>query len=222
MPLTKWFPWLQFPWLAVLPLVALAACHGASPAPTQPSQPTLSQGGSAPPPVVVPIPSNSPLDGAFTLTLQIGSSCTALPDAERTRVYDASIGLVPNRLDLSHVVTLSGPRFLTGSICTVASGRYAGIGCNQFLASEDGEWVGLYLENNNDEAHGAHIVEQTSSGGWLEITGHADGDFNSLPSIDAVGTADVWFCPVSSDYPYPCSQYRSCPSADLRVTLKRK
>ena len=214
-----------FPWLAVLTVTALAACHGASPAPTDPSQPTTPSpsGSPAPPTVLVPVPhSNSPLDGAFTLTLQIGSSCSALPDAERTRVYDASIGQVANRTDLGHVVTLSGPRFLTGSICTLASGRYAGMGCNQFVASEDGEWVGLYLQNNNDEAHGAHIVEQTSSGGWLEITGHADGDFNSTTLIDATGTADVWFCPASSDYPYPCPQYRFCPSTDLHLTLKRK
>ena len=64
----------------------------------------------------VPIPNaNDPLDGAFTLTLQIGSSCSAIPDAEKTRVYDASIGQIPNRTELGHVVTLSGSRFLTGS-----------------------------------------------------------------------------------------------------------
>src|SRR5262249_15017887 len=136
----------------LLAVVALAACRGASTVPTQPTQtpstgsPVPSPGSPAPSPGAVPIPNpHDPLDGAFTLTLQIGSSCAALPEADRTRVYDASIGQVPNRTDLGHVVTLSGAHFLTGSICTLASGRFAGIGCNQFLASEDIDWAGFYL-----------------------------------------------------------------------------
>ena len=127
-----------------------------------------------------------------------------------------------HRTDLSHVVSRGGARRLSGSICTLTSGTYAGIGCNPFLAIEDIDWVGFYLQNNNDEAHGAHIVEQTSSGGWLEITGHADGSFNSTSLIDASGTADIWFCPTSSAYPYPCSESRFCPSADLHLKFSRK
>src|SRR5690242_4160680 len=73
-----------------------------------------------------------------------------------------------------------------------------------------------------DEAHGAHIVEQTSSGEWLEIIGHADSNFQSPALIDAAGIADVWYCPTSSAYPFPCSQSRFCSSADLRLRLKRK
>jgi hypothetical protein len=170
----------------------------------------------------VPVPNaNDPLDGTFTLTLQIGSSCSAIPDAERTRVYEARIGQVANRTDLGHVVTLTGARFLTGPICTSASGRFSGIGCNQFLASEDINWVGFFLQNNNDEAHGAHIVEQTSSGGWLEITGRADGMFNNPSSIDVTGTAVVWTCATASDYPYPCAESRAC-STDLHLRFNRK
>ena len=213
--MTRWFPCS-----AILTVVALAACHSSSPTPTQPTPPTPSPSPSSPP---VPVPNaNDPLDGAFTLTLQIGSSCSAIPDAEKTRVYDASIGQVPNRTDLGHVVTLSGARFLTGSICTLASGMYAGIGCNQFLASEDIDWVGFYLQNNNDDAHGAHIVEQTSSGHWLEIIGSATGDFNSAASIEVAGTANVWFCPTSSAYPFPCSESRFCSSTDLHLRFSRK
>jgi hypothetical protein len=209
---------------AIIVVLALTACHGGSPAPTQPTQPAPSPGGSPTPQTpAVPVPNaNDPLDGAFTLTLQIGASCSALPEAERTRVYDVSIGQVPNRTDLGHVVTLSGARFLSGPICTLTSGMYTGIGCNQFLASEDIDWVGFYLQNNNDEAHGAHIVEQTSSGGWIEITGHADGTFNSAVSIDAAGTANVWFCPTSSAYPFPCTEYTTCRSTDLQLKLRRK
>jgi hypothetical protein len=210
--------WLRYS--AILTVLALAACHGSSPAPTQPTQPPPPQTG--PPPVPpLPVPNaNDPLDGSFTLTLQIGSSCSAIPDAEKTRVYDASIGQVPNRTDLGHVVTLGGSRFLTGSICN--SGVYPGIGCNQFLGSEDIDWVGFWLQNNNDDAHGAHIVEQTSSGAWLEIMGHADGTLTNYASIEAAGAADVWFCPTSSAYPYPCPEYRFCPSTDLHLRFSRK
>lgn len=220
---TRWFQCL-----AILAVLALVACHSGSPVPTQPSTPSSSQpapppGGSPAPVPPVPVANaNDPLDGTFRLALQIGSSCSALPEAERTRVYDASIGQIPNRTDLGHVVTLSGARFLTGPICTLASGMYAGIGCDQFLASEDIDWVGFFLQNNNDDAHGAHIVEQTSSGQWLEIIGKATGDFNSAESIDVAGTANVWFCPTSSAYPFPCSEYRSCSSTDLHLKFSRK
>jgi ECF sigma factor len=89
-------------------------------------------------------------EGIDTLTLQIGSSCSAIPDAEKTRVYEASIGQIANRKDLGDVVTLTGAHFLTGPICTLASGRFASIGCSQFFASEDLDWVGFFLQNNND------------------------------------------------------------------------
>jgi len=115
-------------------------------------------------------------------------------------------------------VTLSGAHFLTGPICTFVD---LGLGCNQFLGSEDGDQVWFYLQNR-DDWHGAHIVEQTSSGGWLEITGHAIGPFDGVSSIEVAGTADVWFCPISSGYPFPCSQVRSCQSTDLHLRFNRK
>jgi hypothetical protein len=209
----------------LLPVTALAltACHSGATVPTQPTQTTPSQGGSPPSTVPVAIPNpNDPLNGVFTLTLQIGSSCSALPDSERTRVYDASIGRIPNRTDLGSIVTLSGTRFLTGSICTTTLGTYAGIGCNQFLGSEDTDQVWFTLQNNNDDAHGAHIVEQTSSGQWLEIIGQAYGPFTSTETIEVAGTANVWFCKTSSAYPFPCSQYVWCPSTDLQLRFRRK
>jgi len=198
-------------------LAVSAACDGS------PSAPTRSTPLPASPSPALPVPKYSdPLDGAYTLTLQIGSSCSAIADADKTRVYDASIGRIANRADLGHVVTLTGAHFLTGPICTSGSGRFAGIGCDQFFALEDTDWVGFFLQNNNDQAHGAHIVEQTSSGGWLEITGRAEGAFNNASSIDASGMVDVWVCSTSSDYPYPCPEYRFCPSTDLHLRLDRK
>jgi hypothetical protein len=210
--------WLQIG--ATLAVLALsAACHGSSSAPTRSMPP---QSGSPVLPVL-PVPNaNDPLDGAYTLTLQIGSACSAIVDAEKTRVYEANIGQMANKTDLGHVVTLTGARFLTGPICTAASGMFAGIGCHQFLASEDIDWVGFFLQNNNDEAHGAHIVEQTSSGGWIEITGRADGTFTNASLIDVRGTADVWACATSADYPYPCAESRFCSSTDLHLRFNRK
>src|SRR5262245_24066895 len=127
MPTTRWFQCS-----AILSVLALTACHNGSRVPTQPttpspSQPAPPQGGSPTPQVPVPHP-NDPLDGAFTLTLEIGSSCSALPEVERTRVYDAGIGQIPDRTDLGHVVTLSGAHFLTGPICTYVD---LGLDCNQ-------------------------------------------------------------------------------------------
>jgi hypothetical protein len=217
MPLTRWFQCMS-----ILTAVAFWACHGRSPVPTQPTQTTPSQGGSPPPVLPTPSQGYDDFNGAYKLTLEIGSSCEALPESERTRTYDASIGASPNQAYPGHVVTLSGARFLSGPICTVASGMYAGIGCNQFLASEDIDWVGFWLQNNNDDAHGAHIVEQKSSGAWLEIIGRADGTLTSFSSIEAAGTANVWFCPSSTSYPFPCPGYRSCSSTDLRLRFNRK
>jgi hypothetical protein len=211
---TRWFQ----PAAVLTAVISFAACGG----PPPPAGPTPSQSGSSSSPTF-PVPNaNDPLDGTFTLTLQIGSSCSAIQDAEKTRVYEATIGPAANRTYLGHVVTLAGAHFLSGPICTPTSGMYAGIGCDQFLASEDLDWVGFYLQNNNDEAHGAHIVEQLSSGGWLEITGHADGAFPNASLIDVNGTADVWACLTSSAYPYPCSDSRFCPATDLHLRFSRK
>jgi hypothetical protein len=156
------------------------------------------------------------------MTLSLGSTCAAVPQTERIRKYSASIAYLEGG---RHVVTLSDATFLRGPICTSGSGRFAGIGCHQFFASEDIDNASFFLENNNDEAHGGHIVEQLASGAWLEIIGGAGGLFNvpnsTISSIDAFGTSDVWYCPIPSAYPFPCSTFASCPSTDLRLTFTR-
>jgi hypothetical protein len=96
-----------------------------------------------------------------------------------------------------------------------------GLGCNQFLASEAGSDLTFQLINNNDDAHGGHIVTQTSAGEWLEIIGDAtarpEGD-----SIRAAGTASVWFCGAASAYPFPCAGYVSCDNAGLKMEFTRQ
>ena len=87
--------------------------------------------------------------------------------------------------------------FLTGPICTAGSRHFSGIGCGQFFASEDIDTVQFWLENNNDEAHGGHIVEQLASGTWLEIIGYAGGKLDDLSSMEASGTSSVSSCRYS-------------------------
>jgi hypothetical protein len=134
-------------------------------------------------------------------------------EAERTRTYTATL---TSRGEDRYVVTLADAVFLTGSICT---GYASGLGCHQFPASVSDGAVRFVLENNNDDAHGGHIVEQATSG-WLEIIGEATGPAGGS-AIEASGIADVWYCPESRAYPFPCRTFRGCQSAALRMTLDR-
>ncbi len=176
---------------------------------------------SPPPP---PNSGTDPVPGSYTLTLDLGSGCQALPDVARTRTYTATI---ETRGEASYVVTLSGGTFLDGLICTFTGGLYAGLGCNQFLASHEGDLVRFNLVNNNDDAHGAHIVEQVPPGTWLEIIGTASGRLEGTTileatTIEASGSNSVWYCPVASGYPFPCSSFIGCASNDMRLTFRRR
>jgi hypothetical protein len=199
--------------VVVLAAALASACDsGNSPGPTiGPTAPTPPIAGPA-----APGPNTHPLVGNYDLSVRLGDGCSAVPDAERTRTYHASIAYKEAGL---YVVTLDG-RFLTGAICTAAGGKYAGMGCHQFFASEDIDTANFFLENNNDEAHGAHIVEQLPSGRWLEIIGSASGPYD-LRSGSATGTATAWYCPQDVPYPFPCRGFVSC-TTDLRLTLTRR
>ena len=111
--------------------------------------------------------------------------------------------------------------FLNGLICTGGSGRFRDVGCNQFVASEDIDTASFFLENNNDEAHGGHIVERLPSGQWLEIIGTAGGPYD-LAAARATGSGTAWFCPAALAYPFPCTGFVSCQTTDLRMTLTRR
>ena len=204
----------------VLGTVAFAACdsHPQAPTPLGPPQATLPPGGPPTPGGPGANPGSNPLIGVYTLTLDIGSGCAVVPEAERIRTYTATIDSAGGG---RHVVTLSGGTFLTGPICTAGSRHFSGIGCHQFFASEDIDTVQFWLENNNDEAHGGHIVEKLPSGTWLEIIGYAGGMLG-LSSMEASGTSSVWSCRTPSSYPYPCPSFVSCRSTDMRLTLTRK
>ena len=182
----------------VAPLNQQASPQSPTP-PTAPTQPTTPA-------------STSVLKGSYDLTLQMPSACIA--ERERTRTYSVDIQPSASGVD---IVTLAGTRFLTGSICTAGSGRFAEVGCHQFFAATAGDDVSFSLENNNDEAHGGHIVEQLSDGSWVEIIGSASGKLGQ-PAITASGTASVWYCRESRGYPFPCQDFTGC-STDLRLTL---
>jgi hypothetical protein len=203
----------------MLGLLVVAACDGSTPAPLGPSPPP-SQSSAGPPQGNAPPGSNPgghPLEGSYSLTLDIGSGCPAIPPADRVRHYSADIAYTGDGL---YVVTLTGSMFLSGLICTAGGGKFSSIGCDQFFASEDGN-ANFFLENNNDDAHGAHIVEQTSSGTWMEIIGWATGPVSSS-SIDAKGTSSVWYCPASLGYPFPCYGSSVCQSDDMTLRFTRK
>jgi hypothetical protein len=191
--------------------VALVGCSGypQAPNPIGPAQPVApSTAQSIYPPV---------LNGVYALTLSVGSGCAVIPEAERTRKYTATVDY---RGAGRYVVTLGDATFLTGPICTAGSSHFSGLGCHQFFASEDIDTAQFFLANNN-EAHGGHIVEQLSSGTWLEIIGSATGKLDSS-SIEASGTSTVGYCRTPSPDPFPCSRVVSCASADMRLTLTRK
>jgi hypothetical protein len=173
------------------------------------------------PPSATPPPAAPPGVGAnveqYVLTLSV-DNCAVIPESDRTRTYSATI---QETAPFRSIVTLGDGQFLSGLICTAASGRFSGIGCNQFFAADDIDTVSFFLENNNDEAHGGHIVERLPSGGWWEITGGAGG-LRTAQSIDAFGKASIWYCPSPLTYPFPCSTFTSCRSADLRLRFTRR
>jgi hypothetical protein len=160
-------------------------------------------------------------EGIDTLTLQIGSSCSAIPDAEKTRVYEASIGQIANRKDLGDVVTLTGAHFLTGPICTLASGRFASIGCSQFFASEDLDWVGFFLQNNNDPS-ARRAYRRTDVVRRLARDHRPCTRVRSTTRRRSTQAAWLTFGCARPRQINPCPEYRVCPSTDLHLRLDRK
>jgi len=192
-------------------LAVVMGCSGDSPAPSPApvSPPTV---GETPTPAA-PSPTADPLVGSYRVALMIGSNCSAVPEAERRFDYTASI---EHRISSEYVVTLGNGRFLDGLICKSGSERIAGLGCNQFLASQDGGTLMFDLINDNDMAHGGHIVTQTANGHWLEIIGQANASANANAFV-ASGKASVWYCPSAAAYPFPCQAPVGCDEASLKM-----
>jgi hypothetical protein len=199
---------------------AFAACDGIQPPPTAPSPAqTISSSSPSPaPPSPAPNPGSDAIVGMYTLTLNVGSGCAAIPADAGIRTYAATISATG---EAKYLVTLSDSTFLAGPICTGGSGALAGIGCDQFPASRDGDAIRFDLVNNNDEAHGGHIVERLPAGTWIEVIGSATGQLRE-PTIEASGTSRVWYCGVSSAYPFPCGSFVGCGSNDMQLIFRRR
>jgi hypothetical protein len=208
----------------VMGMAGLAACTEEAQGPprnvSEVTGPTPVVGPTAPlfPPPFPPQAEDSALVGSYDMTLEIGPECAAVPEPERTRRYAATID---RRADGQLVVSLGDARFLTGPTCTSGSGHYAGMGCHQFFAADEGNTVRFSLVQY-DDWHGGQIVEQLSSGTWLEVTGNAAGTFNRRRnSIEASGPGDAWYCPIPSGNPFPCSRPTGCATT-LWLTLTRR
>jgi hypothetical protein len=176
---------------------------------------------SAPAPVTAPAPPPTdpgppePSLGRYSLEMRLDEGCEQLPSQTRSRTYDAEITASAKG---GFVVTLSGGRFLSGGICTAAP---SGLGCNQFMATRQGDEMRFELRNENDDGHGGHIVEQTPEGWWIEVIGAATGRLQS-DTIVATGAADVWYCETPLGYPFPCPTYGGCSSANFQLSFTRK
>ena len=199
-------------WVALFAGSSLA-CEDARQPPTSPSPPTVAT--SLPPAPAPPAPApGHPMAGSYSLRLDVGSGCAGTLGAARVRTYDASIASSDG---VSYMVTLGGAPFLSGPICTF--GRLPE--CNQFLATRNGESMTFDLANNNDDGHGGHIVEQLADGRWIELIGSASGTMQD-GSIEASGSASLWYCPESRSYPFPCWTFSSCTSDDMKLTFTRR
>ena len=75
--------------VAVLGPLLVGACHGSSP--TTPVGPTTPPLLAAAPSPDRPESATHPLSGVYDLTLTLGDDCTAVPAADRTRSYTATI-----------------------------------------------------------------------------------------------------------------------------------
>lgn len=204
-------------------LLSFCACVACENSPQPPTSPSLPQSPSAPappppPPQPPPPADNDQVVGSYTLSIDARSNCSALPQAAVVRNYSATISW---RGGSNYLVTLDTGTFLNGLICTWGGGELDGIGCGQFLATRNGDAFQFDLVNNNDNAHGGHIVEQLEDGTWIELIGTSTGHLRET-TIEARGSGSIWYCPTSRGYPFPCWEFVSCKPDDLKLTFTRK
>jgi hypothetical protein len=159
-----------------------------------------------------------PMEGQYALSVTVdslGPECATLPDEARHRMYVANIIA---RSDGNFVVSLGGGRFLSDPIC--AGVGLSGLGCNQFTASRAADTVRFSLQGN-EEADGGTIVEQIPQIGWTQLSGSLTSPVNN-DMMSARGEGNLWFCPGTASYPFPCSNFYGCAVHDLRMTFVRQ
>jgi hypothetical protein len=137
----------------------------------------------------------------------VGDDCAAIAPTARQRTYNAIV--------IGELVTLVSGVFLQGSICTFEDG----LGCNQFRLTQNGDVASIDVQSN--EWHGGQIVERLEDGTWLEVSAIGSGRVEGS-TIRAELEGGVWYCPVSSSYPFPCSTFTGCRTKNLQITIVRK
>lgn len=164
--------------------------------------------------------------GDFIVSLTAESDCDNLPPLAKQRSWEARIEPAGAHLaarrqypagGVTELVTLLGSRFLNGDICTMETE----MGCDQFIIHRGADGVDVYIDSTDaDWGHGGRILEQLSTGAWIEV--HAGGKAPVGPVIDAQLNGSIWFCPESRGYPFPCTTFTSCSRPKLRMTITPK
>jgi hypothetical protein len=200
---------------AAIPADAIAT---AGTAPVTVTNPAPGGGVSNPVTFSITPPPMDPMESEYALSVTVDSLCPAcatLPDDARHRTYAATIA---TRADGNVVVSLGGGRLLSGPICTLGP---SGLDCHQCLASRASGTVQFSLLNENDEAHGGHIVEQIPQTGWMELIGNLTSPASN-DMMSASGDGSLWFCSDVTRYPFPCAHSVGCAVHDLRMTFVRQ
>jgi hypothetical protein len=175
----------------------VSACSGSSPTP--------------PTPTPTPTPSPSPqasVIGTHTVSWMVGDQCPVIPAEARQGSYDATIE--------NDIVTLRTGVFLDGPICTTETQ----LGCNQFRITQDADAPVIDLARNT-EWHGGSITERLPSGTWLELVGKGVGRIEGT-TIQSTLEGNIWYCPESRTYPFPCNTFKACRLSNLQMTIAKK
>ena len=190
--------------LIAIGAAALAgACSAYSPVPPSQATPTPS-----PSPLPSPSPGPQPIVVTHTVSWTVGDQCPVIPAEARQRSYDATLE--------NDLVTLRTGDFLEGGICTFETQ----LGCNQFRVRPNGDAVVVDLDPDT-EFHGGRIVERLASGTWLELTGKGPGRVDGT-TIQSTLAGNIWYCPESRTYPFPCNTFKACSLSNLQFTIAKK
>ena len=130
----------------------------------------------------------SVLEGAYTVTLEIGGEC-GMAAMAKTRKYSATIRPDGRR----HLVTLSGAVYAQNCGTNLLA---PGLGCNQFHLEQNGESITFGMIDG-DWGDGGHIQEQLADGSWLFVAGWGSSRFVGTV-LEASLTADTSHCPAPS------------------------
>jgi hypothetical protein len=159
--------------------------------------------------------------GSYTLTMELGDTCSSLPAAARTRTYSATIEDHQRGtpwLKADYLVTLSGATFAAGC------GRNSlarGIGCHQFFAKKEGD--GLRFSMLDPEwGEGGQVIERLPDGSQLFVFGDGLARLEGS-TIEASGTADVYYCDVADEATGRCKSATTyCTTNEFRLRFDRQ